>query len=142
MTRLPTGTPTRPVFHAGISCPSWNTFGGVVGAAVVGQLSLNGLPVRQIEPTYLTTIDCPVFTGAPVPWISVVLMSLVGGLDLGMAMVGPVPVWTLTLGSAPPPSVTFLPVAPSVGVNAWSTSITQTSVSLGLTPTCELPRGP
>ena len=69
MSRLPTGTPTRPVFHAGISCPSVNTLGGDVGAEVVGQLSLNTLPVRQIEATYLTTIDCPAVTGVHVPWI-------------------------------------------------------------------------
>ena len=76
------------------------------------------------------------------PWIRVVLTSLVGGLFLGMAIVGPVPAWTVILGSAPPPLVMFLPVALWLAENAWSTSITQTRVSVGLTPTWELPCGP
>src|SRR5579859_685223 len=104
MIRLPTGTPTRPVFQAGMSCPSVNTFGGVVGDDSVGQLSLNTLPVRQIDPTYLTTIDSPDFTGTPVPLISVVITSLAGGDFFGMAIVGDVPSDAVILGRVPPPS--------------------------------------
>src|SRR5215472_935675 len=111
MTRLPTGTPTRPVFHAGISWPSWNTFGGVVGCATDGQLSLNTLPVRQIDPTYLTTTASPAFSGAPVPLISVFTTSLLGGPDFGMAICGDTPADALTLGKEPPPSVMCFPVA-------------------------------
>src|SRR5215469_3071999 len=142
MTRLPTGTPTRPVFHAGISWPSWNTFGGVVGCCSDGQLSLNTLPVRQIDPTYLTTIASLAFTGAPVPLIRVFTTSLLGGADFGMAICGDAPVAVEIFGRAPPPSVTCCPVAASVGENALSTSTTQTSVSVGLTPIWELPSEP
>src|SRR5580658_1343802 len=142
MTRLPTGTPTRPVFHPGMSWPSVNTLGGEVGSEEFGQLSLNTLPVRQIEPTYLTTIDSPAFTGAPVPLISVVTTSLVGGEVLGIVIAGPVAGEELIFGRAPPPSVICVPDAPWVGVNAWSTSITQTRVSVGSTPIWELPCAP
>src|SRR5215472_11309346 len=105
MTRLPTGTPTKPVFHAGISWPSLNTFGGVVGCASDGQSSLNTLPVRQIDPTYLTTIASPAFTGTPLPLIRVFTTSLRGGADFGMAICGEAPTWALTVGRMPPPSV-------------------------------------
>src|SRR5690348_14951251 len=103
MIRLPTGTPTRPVFHAGISFPRVNTLGGAEGCAADGQLLLNTLPSRQIEPTYLTTTDCPALTAAPVPLISVLTTSLLGGLVLGTVICGAPPAPAETVGRLPPP---------------------------------------
>src|SRR5262245_3261176 len=142
MTRLPTGMPTRPVFQAGISWPSVNTFGGTDGCVADGQLLLNALPVRQIEPTYLTTIDCLAWIGAPEPLISVLTTSLLGGVFLGTEICGAPPGPADTVGSLPPPLLRCLPDALAFGWKECSTSMTQTRVSAGLTPICELPCGP
>src|SRR6266487_1037165 len=98
MTRLPTGAPIRPVCQAGMSLSSVNTLGGTEGCAADGQLLLNTLPVRQIEPTYLTTIDCFAVTGAPVPLIRVLTISLLGGAILGTLICGTPPTPAVTVG--------------------------------------------
>src|SRR5579859_1006177 len=142
MTRLPTGTPTSPVFQAGISCPSLNRPGGAVGCAADGQLSLNTFPVCQIAPTYLTTIDWPAFTAAPVPLISVFTTSLLGGDAFGMWICGADPATAWTVGRPPPPLLTCLPAALAFAGNACSRSSTHTRVSVGLTPIWALPLVP
>src|SRR5215470_13718661 len=139
MTRLPTGMPTRPVFQAGISFPSLNAVGGAVGCDDDGQLSLNTWRVRQIEATYLTTIDWPAFTAGPVPSIRVFTTILDGGALLGITICGAVPAAAWTVGRLPPPLLTCLPLALASAGNACNTSITQTRVSVGLMPICALP---
>src|SRR5262245_4287471 len=101
MTLLPTGTPTRPVFQAAITLSSGNEVGGAAGWDADGQSVLNTLPVRQIEPMYLVTSVCPGRTAGPVPLISVVTTSFLGGAALGNVRVGAVPVVAATDGSEP-----------------------------------------
>src|SRR5215467_5924199 len=142
MTRLPVGTPTRPVFQAGIRWSRLNTFGGTVGCVADGQLLLKTLPVRQIEPTYLTTTDWCSLIGAPVPWISVLLTSLAGGAFFGTLICGTPPTPAATVGRLPPPLVMCLPAALAFGGKACSRSTTHTRVSVGFTPIWELPCAP
>src|SRR5215813_13819560 len=142
MTRLPTGTPTMPVFQAGIRRSRLNTVGGAVGCVPDGQLLLNTLPVRQIEPTYLATMDWCAWIGAPVPWISVLATSWLGGAVFGTVICGTPPGPAATVGKLPPPLVMCLPDALAFGGKACSRSTTKTSVSVGLTPILELPCAP
>src|SRR5215813_6950950 len=139
MTRLPTGIPTSPVFQAGMSWPSVNRLGGTVGWAAEGQLLLNNWPVRQIEPAYLTTMDCLACNGAPVPLIRVLTTSLLGGAVFGTEICGTPPGPAEMVGRLPPPLVMVLPDALAFGPKACSRSTTQTRVSVGLTPIWELP---
>src|SRR5258708_4245562 len=131
MTLLPTGTPTRPSFQPGTTFPpSWKLNGRPPGAADGGQVLLNTLPVRQMEPTYWATTVWPLASFGPEPLISVVTDSLAGGVFLGTAMTGDCPDAAVTVGSLPPPVDTCVPLAACVAENCCSRSITHTTVSL------------
>ena len=79
MTRLPTGTPVRPLSspdHAAAELEAERLAGRRLAD---GQDALKTLPVRQIEPTYWATTVSPLASFGPVPLIRVVTDSLAGG---------------------------------------------------------------
>src|SRR5512135_3188364 len=130
MTRLPTVCPIRPLSQPVIT---W------LGAAPIVKPNgwprdhdeSNTLPVRQITPTYWVTTVCPLATTGPDPLISVLLTRLVGALCPELTvMAGAVPVLALTVGRAPPPLDTGVPVADALSGKALIMSTTNTSVSL------------
>jgi len=112
MTRLPTGTPTRP-----LSQP------GMIWAGVASILKPSGAPrvqeeskiarVRQLRPTYWVTTYWPLATGVPDPLIRVLTTRLLGGAVAGILTVGALPVAAVTVGRLPPPSETCAPAAES-----------------------------
>src|SRR3984957_15758459 len=133
MTRLPTVTPARPWFQPFTTWPpSWKLNGRPCGSAADGQVALNTLPVRQIEPTYCATTVSPVTSFGPEPLIRVVTDRPAGGELFGTVMTGAWPGFAVTVGSLPPPVETCEPVAACVDEYCWSRSITQTSVSVPL----------
>src|ERR1700739_2113524 len=70
ITRLPTGTPARPSFQPGMTPPpSWKLNGIPFGWDDVGQVVLNTLAFRQIEPTYSATTVSPLVSLGPAPLI-------------------------------------------------------------------------
>src|SRR6266851_4421661 len=114
MTRLPTGTPTRPVFQPAITWPSLNTVGIEWGRADDGQFSSKICLLRQITPTYLTTTTCPARTAGPGPLISVVTVRPAGGAVFGIVTAGISPGCADTVGRRPPPLLTCEPEALAV----------------------------
>src|SRR5215831_13315464 len=112
MTRLPTGTPVRPMFQP-----------GMIWAGVASISKPSGEPrdqdesktarVRQFSPTYWVTTYWPLVTGGPDPLISVLVTRLPGGAVAGTLTVGALPVAAVTVGRLPPPSETRVPAAES-----------------------------
>src|SRR5215475_1304236 len=122
--------------------PSWKANGSPAGWLLDGQEALNTLPVRQFAPTYCaTTVSLSVSVG-PEPWIRVVTESLDGGALFGIVTTGCWPAVAVTVGSLPPPSLDCEPLADADGLNCSIRSMTQTSVSLPVTPRLVLPLVP
>src|ERR1700744_6216568 len=102
-TRLPTVWPTRP-----LSQPVMTWLGEAPILKLWGRLrdqdESNVVPVRQLTPTYWATTSWPLVTVAPVPLIRVLATSVLGGVTfLGIVILGPLPLASLTLGRRPPP---------------------------------------
>ncbi len=110
ITRLPTGTPSRPVSQPGMiwagDAPIWKPNG-----APLDQEESKTARVRQFRPTYWVTTSWPLVIFGPVPLISVLTTSLVGGDVFGIVTVGALPVTGLTVGRPPPPLETCVPDA-------------------------------
>src|SRR5215469_8005498 len=112
MTRLPTGTPTRP----------WSQ-PGKIWAGVASISKPRSMPwdqdesktarVRQLRPTYWVTTYWPLTTGGPDPLISVLTTRLLGGAVAGILTAGALPVEAVTVGKLPPPLDTCAPAAES-----------------------------
>ncbi len=84
----------------------------------------------------------PLTTAWPLPLISVLATSPLGGEEDAKVSVGALPALALTVGSVPPPLDCCVPVAPAVLEYALSTSMTNTSVVLPVMPSWELPEVP
>src|SRR5215469_1228014 len=141
MTLLPTGTPIRPLSQptmiwAGVA-PIWKPN----GAPRVHEES-KGAFVRQLTPTYCVTTSWPLATGGPDPLISVFTTRPPGGADEGTLTVGALSAFAVTVGRPAPPSDTWVPAADEVPVKTLIMSTTNTSVSVPVTPTWELPAVP
>src|SRR5262249_32096198 len=141
MTRLPTGTPTRPVSQPGMIWAGEAPISKPNGAPR-DQEESKTLRVRQLRPTYCVTTSWPLATGGPDPLISVLTTSLLGRDGVGTFTLGAVPVLAETVGRLPPPLDTLVPDADAVPVYSLIMSTTNTSVSLPVMPTCELPLAP
>src|SRR5215469_4932550 len=112
MTRLPTGTPTRP----------WSQ-PGKIWAGVASISKPRSMPwdqdesktarVRQLRPTYWVTTYWPLTTGGPDPLTRVLVTRPLGGAVVGILTVGALPVAVATVGRLPPPSETWVPAAES-----------------------------
>src|SRR5215472_2289374 len=140
ITRLPTGTPFRPVLKPLITLPPiLNPNSCPSGCFAVGQLLANTFPVRQMAPTYWATTVSPSASFGPEPLISGVTDRLVGGELPGKAMEGATPAdfTGVTVGSPLPPLETCGPDADCEPEYCCSRSITQTRVSVPLTPSCD-----
>ena len=143
MTRLPTGTPVSPLTKPGTTSAGFRAkLNGVPAEVLDGQVVLKTCLVRQFTATYWATTVWLLASLGPEPWIRVLVISLLGGVFLGMVIVGAAPVAAFTDGRLPPPPETCLPVAEAVGVNDLIRSSTQTVVSLPLTPSWLLPEVP
>src|ERR1022692_1340795 len=135
MTRLPIGTPVRPLMKPGITLvPPRVKLNGVPAEELDGQVELKTLRVRQFTATYCATTVWPATSLGPVPWIRVLTMSLLGGVPFGIVMTGALPVGAVTDGRAPPPEETCCPDAAAVGLNGLIRSMTQTVVSVPFPP--------
>src|ERR1700691_2037205 len=143
MTRLPMVCPARPLSKPGITASGLASMTKPNGA-LLDHVSSKTLPVRQIKPVYWVTTNWPLASLAPLPLIRVVTVRFFGGfLPLGIVTVGAVPAaGTLTVGSEPPPFDTWVPVALAVLLNSLTRSITNTSVSVPVMPSSELPAAP
>src|SRR5271168_3616897 len=109
-TRLPTVWPTRPSSQPSIT---WPTPIVVPNGWWRDQVESKGFFVRQITPTYWTTMNSPLVTLGPPPLIRVLICSVLGAAVFGMVIFGPLPaVPAVTLGNAPPPVERHLPDGP------------------------------
>src|SRR5450631_2391240 len=143
MTRLPTGTPVRPWVKPGIMPPPPRAkVNGMPADELDGQVELKTAPVRQFTATYWATTVWPAVSLGPVPWIRVFTTSLLGGVPFGTVTTGALPVGAVTDGRLPPPEETCCPDADAVGLNGLIRSMTQTVVSVPLTPSWESPEVP
>ena len=138
MTRLPAGTPARPLSQPGMICSGVASSSNPNGCCRDHDESKTFL-VRQLTPTYWVTTSSPLATGAPVPLIRVLVISFAGSLAAGIVTVGIVPGVALTEGSGPPPSETCWPAADAVAAKFLIRSTTNTTVSDGPTPIWALP---
>src|ERR1700722_1915005 len=141
MTRLPILTPVSPFWKPGMTpLPPITKLNGRPAEVEDGQVELNTAPVRQIEATYWATTVCLAVTTGPVPWISVLVTRPLGGVVVfGTVITGAAPAACLTVGRAPPPDDTVVPVAEAVGANGLIRSMTHTVVSVLVTPRLLLP---
>src|SRR5215468_7453053 len=115
MTRLPTGTPTRPLSQPGMIWAGEAPIRKPNGAPRIHEESKTDF-VRQLTPTYCVTTSWPLATGGPDPLISVLTTRLLGGADAGILTVGALPACAVTVGRPAPPSDTWLPEADEVPV--------------------------
>ena len=100
--------------------------------------------MRQFTPVYWATTNSPLVTTGPEPLIRVLDTSAVGGVTpLGIVTLGALPWAALTVGRSPPPLDTLVPDADTVPDGYfWIRSMTNTSVSLPVTPSWEFPLVP
>src|SRR6202161_4866976 len=100
ITRLPTGRPSRPLSQPGMICsgdaPIWKPNG-----APLDQEESKTPRVRQFRPTYWVTTSWPLATAGPLPLISVLTTSEVGGDVLGIVTVGGLTAAGVSVGRAP-----------------------------------------
>src|ERR1700761_6100472 len=113
MTRLPTVAPVRPVSQPVITCAGEAPMMKPNGDPD-DQEELNTFLVRQMYPVYWAMTNCPLASFGPLPWMRVLVTRVDGGLPAGMVTVGAALAWAVTVGSVPPPLVTWVPVAEAV----------------------------